>query len=216
VGPLTPRRRARRPRLLLALRRRPRLRRVASVAVGVLVAALVHTTLSAATAERDRWERTAGVVVSAADLPAGHVLGAHDLEQRSLPVAAVPDGALASRPLGQALRHPVRRGEVLVEDRLAPGGLRGLAARLPAGHRAVALPADPSVTPPLEAGDRVDVLVSVDPTAVSGAPTFVLAPGVLVLDVGELAVTVAVPASDAPRVAFAAASGSIALALTAG
>jgi hypothetical protein len=80
----------------------------------------------------------------------------------------------------------------------------------------VALPADPSVTPPLEAGDRVDVLVSVDPTAVSGAPTFVLAPGALVLDVGELAVTVAVPASDAPRVAFAAASGSVALALTAG
>lgn len=215
MGPLTRRRRARRPRLLLALRRRPRLRRLASVAAGLLAAGLVHTTLSGAAAERDRWER-AGVVVSAADLPAGHRLGPDDVEERSLPLVAVPDGAVDAAPVGQVLRHPVRRGEVLVQDRLAPAGLRGVAARLPDGHRAVALPADPSVTPPLEPGDRVDVLVSVDPTAVSGAPTFVLAPGALVLDVGELAVTVAVPATDAPRVAFAAATGSVALALLAG
>jgi len=56
--------------------------------------------------------------------------------------------------------------------------------------------------PPLGVGDRVDLL----------APD-VVAAGALVVDVGEEAVTVAVPAEDADDVAAAVATSAVALAL---
>jgi hypothetical protein len=58
------------------------------------------------------------------------------------------------------------------------------------------------------------VLVTIEP-GLSGAsvPTVTVARGALVVDVADDAVTVAVPASDAPRVAFAVGQGVVALAL---
>ena len=73
-------------------------------------------------------------------------------------------------------------------------------------------------TPPLRLGDRVDVLATfdvLDPTDGSGGaePTGAVADGALVVDVSDDAVTVAVPATDAARVAFAVARGTVTLAL---
>lgn len=76
-----------------------------------------------------------------------------------------------------------------------------MAALVPAGGRAVAVPVADAL-PPLRRGDRVDVL----------APSVVAADAV-VLDVGETVVTVAVVAADAPRVADALARGPVTLAL---
>ncbi|MBA2282806.1 MAG: hypothetical protein H0W25_16485, partial [Acidimicrobiia bacterium] len=45
------------------------------------------------------------------------------------------------------------------------------------------------------------------------APTGVVAHAATVVDVGDRAVTVAVPEADAPRLAFAAARGTVTLAL---
>src|SRR3546814_13349083 len=95
-------------------------------------------------------------------------------------------------PDGQVLRSAVYEGEVLVGERLAPVGVHGLAATLPTGTRAVAIPVEPGLAPPLQVGDVVDVLVALAPeSAGSGPPGFVLAPSVLVVDVGAHAVAVA-------------------------
>jgi hypothetical protein len=62
--------------------------------------------------------------------------------------------------------------------------------------------------PPVEPGDRVDVLVTV-----GDAPTVTVASRAVVVDVTEDAVTVAVPTDRAPRVAFGAVAGAVTLAL---
>ncbi|MDP9389783.1 MAG: hypothetical protein M3Q48_18175, partial [Actinomycetota bacterium] len=75
----------------------------------------------------------------------------------------------------------------------------------------------------LRPGQRVDVLATFDTgegagegdgEGDGGPPTFPVAQGALVLDVGEEWVTVGVEAGEAPRVAFAVARGTVALALT--
>ena len=78
----------------------------------------------------------------------------------------------------------------------------------------MAVPVEAGTTPPLVVGDRVDVLVAVAPEAAGGgAPGFVLAEAVLVVDVAEQAVTVAVPRDVAPRLAVAFGHGAVSLAL---
>jgi Flp pilus assembly protein CpaB len=104
---------------------------------------------------------------------------------------------------------PLARGEVVTAGRVAPAGVGGLAALLPDGARALAVPIGPG-TPPLRRGDRVDVLATFE----GDEPTFAVASGAAVLAVTrDKAVTVAVTADEAPRVAFALAQGAITLAL---
>jgi hypothetical protein len=88
-----------------------------------------------------------------------------------------------------------------------------VAALLPEGARAVAVPAEASAVPPLEVGHRVDVLAvgAADGRAVAS----VLAASALVVDVGEHAVTVAVDPGAVPRIAAALAAGAVTLALVA-
>ena len=109
----------------------------------------------------------------------------------------------------------------MVAARVAPDGLAGVAALVPAGWRAVAVP---SAGGGLGAdarrcavGDRVDVLATFDvldptdgraPSRPAPSPT---APSSSTS--ATTAVTVAVPAADAARVAFAAARGTVTLAL---
>jgi Flp pilus assembly protein CpaB len=121
------------------------------------------------------------------------------------PEAVVPAGALVDSPVGQVATATLVPGEAVVAARVAPDGVRGPAALLAPGHRAVAVPTAPG-TPPLAVGDRIDV-VSVD-----GDPS-VVATDAVVVDVGDHAVTVGVPPGDAPAAAAAAASGAVALTL---
>jgi Flp pilus assembly protein CpaB len=108
-------------------------------------------------------------------------------------------------------------GEVLRAERLAPAGLSAVAARLPRGTRAMAVPVEPGSVPDLVLGDRVDVLVALAPEASGGGPPgFALATDVLVVAVDDAAVTIAVPADTAPRLAVAFGTGAVTLALTGG
>jgi hypothetical protein len=109
-----------------------------------------------------------------------------------------------------------------VAERLAPQGLTGVAALVPAGHRAVAVPIGPLAAPPLTIGDLVDVLAVV-PVAAEAAgaprvqsgdePSFPLVEAALVVDVGEQSIAIAVPDADAPRMAWVLTNGSVVLAL---
>jgi Flp pilus assembly protein CpaB len=129
----------------------------------------------------------------------------------------VVDGALTSVPADARLAEAVYAGEVVHEGRLARAGLSAVAARLPPGTRAMAVPLDPGTTPPLAVGDHADVVVALAPEAAGGGPPgFTLAPRALVVDVTDTAVTLAIPEDAAPRLAVAFGAGAVTLALRSG
>jgi len=203
-----------RSRLGLHLRRHPRLWWV--VVLGCALAAGTITSSLAARADRAQaaWGDTAPVLVARHHLDAGEPVRPRDVEVVERPLATVPDDALHALPDDAVARTPVFTGEVLVQGRLAPSGLRGVAAALPPGTRAVAIPRDPSTAPPVRVGDRVDVLVALPPEAAGGGPPgFAVATDALVVAVEDAAITVAVERAAAPRVAVALGQGAVTLSL---
>jgi Flp pilus assembly protein CpaB len=203
-----------RPSLALALRRRPRLRWAVVAAGAAVVGLLVSGAVSRAERARAAWGRTQTVLVATRDLAAGHELEPGDTDARTVPVAAAPEGAVASVDPGRAVRMPVLAGEVLVRRRLAGAGATGVAALLPHGSRAVAIPIEPGTAPPLRVGQRVDV-VAVAAGPDGSVPGFVLARAAPVVDVREEAASVAVDPDVVPRIAVALAEGAVSLALVA-
>lgn len=177
---------------------------VLAVTVGLLIAAQVH----GLDAQRRRWGTPMPVVVAARALPAGHALTAGDLVLATRPAPLVPRGALTEVPDTGTLTAGVDAGEVLTSARLAPGGLGPVAALVPAGRRAVAVPVDPGATLRVTTGDRVDLLAPAD-----GFDAVTVATDAPVVDTGEGTVAVAVRATEAPRVAAALASGPVVVAL---
>jgi Flp pilus assembly protein CpaB len=178
---------------------------------------VVLTTMQGADARRAAWGRSTTVLVAVHDLQPGDPLDASTTRPEARPEPLVADGALRELPDRARVAEAVYAGEVIRAERLAPGETSRVAARLPPGTLAVAIPLDPGRAPPLEAGDRVDVLVAVSPEAAgSGPPGFALAEAALVVDVDDAAATVAVPRDLAPRLAAAFGQGAVTLALVAG
>lgn len=171
------------------------------LAVAAGAGSVVSEVVDRATASARQLGETASVPVAARDVSMGTVLSDDDVAWRRLPVGVLPVGPLAEVPVGRTALVPLVPGEPLLASKLAPDGVHGVAALVPAGARAVAVPVGDAM-PPLQRGDRVDVL----------APSVVAADAV-VLDVGDTVVTVAVVADDAPRVADALARGPVTLAL---
>jgi Flp pilus assembly protein CpaB len=212
------------PRPRLALRRRwrrarrsPALWWSAAAATAAAAALQVSSLDGRATARREAWGESEPVVVATHDLEAGAVIGPGDVTVEQWPHAVVPSGAITEVPTGQVVIAAVVDGEAVIDRRLAPEGLRGVAALVPDHHRAIAVPSSAAGfgtdAPPLSAGDRVDVLATFDVVDGDAPPTAPVAEAALVVDVGEGTVTVAVPVADAPRVAFAVARGTVTLAL---
>lgn len=107
------------------------------------------------------------VWAAAHDLSGGRPLAGSDLVRVSLPIAAVPAGALraGTRIVGRLLAAPVRRGEALTDVRiLGPSLLAALPdpnlvaipIRVADGYAAAAV---------VKPGDVVNVLETVDPSA---------------------------------------------------
>jgi Flp pilus assembly protein CpaB len=188
----------------------------ALAAIGSVVgAAHLAAADAAADAERDAWGRSVPVAIATHDLGPGSVVHPDDATVEQRPAAVVPDGALDAVPVGDVVTAPVLAGEALVAGRVGGDGLSVVAARVPAGHRAVAIPIDrPGSAPPLRPGDLVDVLATFDVLdPADTAPTGVVASAAVVVAVDDSTVTVAVPADDVDRVAFAVARGTVTLAL---
>jgi pilus assembly protein CpaB len=162
---------------------------------------------------------TVPVVVAAADLPAGAVLGTGDLVVARLPADAAPAGVVTDPPqlAGAVLASPLRTGEPVTDVRVVGPGLW---SAVPAGQ--VAAPvrlADLAVATLLRAGDRVDVLA-----AGEGPDAQVVAAGALVLtapsppaEEGAPApdglLVLAVPPDTAGRLAVSAASATLTVTL---
>ncbi|HEX8002054.1 MAG TPA: Flp pilus assembly protein CpaB [Mycobacteriales bacterium] len=163
------------------------------------------------------------VLAAARDLAPGVALAIEDLRPVSLPLTAVPEGALrpGAAVLGRVVAGPVRRGEPLTDVRLVGPSL------LAAVPGAVAVPvrfADPGAVAVLRPGDRVDVLAT--PASARDAPhpgpARVVAANVVVLAVtaaGEAGlgdgalVVVACPPDVARALAAAAATERLSPAL---
>lgn len=222
--PARPRRPAhRRPRVWpRALRRLGRRFRTAAVVLAFGVA--VTTTMSTGEHGSEGFAGPARVVlVATRDLPIGTVLAAGDLERRSLPEDAVPAAAVATATspealLGRTVVAPIVIGEALVVARLAPEGLHGLAARVPAHRAALAIPIDER-TPPLDVGQQVDLYTGADdpgtgnPSASGASAAHLVSRGDLVVDVNDHTATIAVDPDDTAAVASALAAGTVIVAI---
>ena len=202
------------PRVALALRRRPRVRLALVAVLALVVAVLVQRTVAGADAVRAAWGPRARVVVATRDLAPGHVVTAGEVREVSLPPAAVPPEALDRVAPGRVVRSLVLEGEVIVRRRLSAAGVDGIAALLPDGTRAVAVPVEAGTAPPLEVGQTVDLVAVVAGDGLI-PQAGVLAAAAPVVHVGDHAVTVALDAEVVPRVAAALAAGAVTLVLVA-
>jgi hypothetical protein len=86
--------------------------------------------------------RTRAVVVARHDLERGAVIGDDDVVVRRLPLDAVPDSALEQAPTGRTVTETIVGGEVVSSTRVAPDGVDGLAALVPVGRLAIAIPVE--------------------------------------------------------------------------
>ena len=180
-----------------------------------LLAGLTAAAVLRAGAAAEGWGPTVPVVVMARPVEPGSVVAAADVRVVEWPARVAPGEALrsAAEAVGRVAVVSLAPGEPVVRRRLAPDGLVGVAALVPPGYRAVALPVDgPALA--LRVGDRVDVLATFE-----SEPTVVVVesvPVVAVADPAEAdgAVTVAVPASTLPRLAYATTRATLTIALS--
>jgi len=192
--------------------RPPPLRAVLAVALALTCGVLVLRATGRAEATVDRYGSHTTAWVVRADLEPGDVIGDGDVDAEPRPSSFVPSGAVDADPRGRRVAGALGRGEVVVEHRLAGGDRRGAAALVPAGWRAVAVPALEAALP-VEVGQRVDVLAALDPTGTGSVGDVVAEDGVVVHVADDDTVTVAVTPSQATRVVTALATGLVALAL---
>lgn len=185
-----------------------------------VLAALTAMLVSRLSAEAGDLARRYGplrpVLVASREVPAGAVVEDADLAVRELPASFLAQGVM-SEPAQAAGRTALSRlepGQTILAGHLAPDGIQGISALLPAGTRAVAVPHG-GATPPVEVGDVVDVLVTLDSALTGGGdPTFPVAVAAPVLAAGENLATVAVDPDAAVTIAFAVVHGSVTLAVS--
>ena len=199
----------------LALRRRPLVYWALTGVLALATALVVGGMVARADRAAARYGDPQPVLVATVDIAAGDPVTEAAVEIQTIPGSLVPDGAMAAVPDGRVALATIYAGEPVVEARIAPDGLRGVAALLPADSRALAVPTGPGSLR-LAVGDTVDVMVTTGPALVEGTGTTgdTVASGALVVDVADETVTVAVDESDAPDVAAARTQGTVTLALS--
>jgi Flp pilus assembly protein CpaB len=204
---------------------------IGAVVVAIITAAIVATDLAALHRRASGLGPPRPVAAAVRDLPVGTTLDDDDVSARSVHRSQLPAGAMSpAEARGRVVAVPVVRGAFVVARNLAPRRRTGLDGAIPPGMRAVRIVVRDALRPPV--GGSVDVLVTFEPgsNSVSGAaPTVVAARGALVLGTddapaafetsggqrttGGLGVTLLVMEDDAPRLAFAAATGVVTIAL---
>ena len=194
----------------LALRRRPILYWAATAVVATVCAVTVGGLTARAEQAAARYGGLRAVAIVVHPLSVGDEVGEGDVTVQRVPRAFVPEGALSAAPIGRTVLAPLYQGEAAIAERLAPDGLHGVAALLPEGALAMAVPSGPTALR-LAVGDVVDVLA----TAGDGS-TRVVADEALVVDVSGETVTVAVEQREGPLVATALTQATVNLALTSG
>ncbi len=184
-----------------------------AVSLALLTGLTVARLLAEASSRAEQLGGLREVRVAARRVGVGHRLTADDVAVRRLPAAVLPEGPVAASPAGHTVLVPLAPGEVILEAKLAPWGVEGVAALVPPGRRALAVPAARGGLA-LRRGNHVDVLATFDTTDGQTEPTFAVASSAQVLDVAEESVTLAVSPEEAARVALATSRGTVTLAAT--
>ena len=129
---------------------------------GMVVARSVRTTGSLAA----HYGPLRPVAVATHRLDPGAEVGPGDIVVRQVPGSLAPAGSMASADtaVGRTVVVPLFAGLPVMEGHLAASGLKGVAALLPPGTRAVAVP-NGGAPLPLVAGDHIDVLATFDPSS---------------------------------------------------
>lgn len=219
-----------------------RKRRSATWGVTFIVVALLAATGTALLLTRYMDARVAAarvptseVVVAQVDIPVAMPIKAEWLSVVAWPSTARPEGALADPApvVGQVAIVPITRGEAVLPTKLATAGARsGLATLLPAGMRAAAVRVDDvvGVAGFLHPGDRVDVIVTMQPRDQAPYTSKIVLQNVKVLAVGKdlelrgkdaekanpvTVATLMVTGDESERLALAASKGQILLTLRA-
>lgn len=204
----------------LRLRRRELVWWLTAIGLAVVSVAAVSGGLGRADAAGHRWGPTRAVLVATRPIEVGHHVVAADIELDEWPAGLVPPDAVVGAGEGRVAVAAIGAGEVLVERRLAPNGLRGAAALLPPATRALAIPTLAGGLA-LEPGDLVDILSITDPYSLdlapnapaSGPATETVSHATSVVAVSDDSITVAVPTADVGDVAAALSHGVVTLAL---
>ncbi len=192
-------------------RRAARSRLAGVVVAGVVMLVVVHH-VRAADSTLAEWGDTSSVLVLRTDLPAGSRVSPGDVRLRTWPRSLVPDGALQEVD-DRRVTTDVRRGEVLVEHRLAPPHRGELAAMLDQGEVAVRVPV---AAPPhgVAPGDRVDVMAPLGgplPDSIDTLQVGTVATDARVLRVEDSSVVLAVRRAQSAATTGAALGGLVAL-----
>ena len=201
---------------------------IAGIVIALLAGIGTFTWLQKRTAVQTQAVVTRPVVVAGSDLSWGTVLNASQVKSVDFLKTSMPPGCFLkpSDVQGRTLIRPIRAGEPLFESHLAPATVEvgGVSAIISPNKRAMAVRVDKviGVSGFVNPGSHVDVLVTVD------SMTKTVLENVLVLTVGsemsrtgqqqEKAVpvdviTMEVTSDEAEKLAMAAASGKIMLAL---
>jgi Flp pilus assembly protein CpaB len=209
------------------LRRSPRaaLLWAAAAVVALATAASVAQVLVSLRHQDEAYGRVHAVVVTTRDLMLGHRVTPGDLGARHRRGERDEPGALtvARDAVGRVVAVPLLRGAVVTRRHLADPGRAGGAGPVPPGRRAMRVTVEDGVRP--RPGDPVDLYATFDPQTVGTdvEPTLTIARAVPVLAVDRdagtdrgratVGVTVLVDADAAKRLAFASATGTIAIAI---
>jgi len=204
-----------------ALPRRAILWWLGFAALATLTGFSVRSALGRAEATEARWGPSRTVLVAThAIAPGGSIDRAHATRRRR-PKETVPSDALSVLPHGRVAVAAISAGEVVLASRVSGERSAGLAARLPAGTRALMVPLELAGLP-VRVGDRVDLLATGGGGPAGDLPVGdevreperPVAEHALVVAVQPEALVVAVPRSDAPDVAAALGQGPVVPALT--
>lgn len=180
--------------------------------LALLTASVVSGAIGNARSLAARYGPLRPLVVAARPVERGTALAADDVAVREVPASYLPEGS-SGEPgpiVGRVVVVPLQAGEAVLPGHLAPDGLSAVTALVPAGRRAVSVPAGSSA-PPLHRGDTVDLLATLEDQA-----TLAVAVDAPVLDVASDSATVAVTPAEAKAVALALSQGAVTVALTPG
>lgn len=191
---------------------RPPARLVVAVLLALTCGAVVLRLTERAEAVTERFGASTSAWVAREALAPGDRIGDGDVAREVRPAAFVPGGSADTDPTGRRVVQAVAPGEVIGEHRLAGGDRRGVAALVPDGWRAIAVPVLDAALP-VEVGQRVDVLAADDGGDRGPTGAVVAEDGIVVHVAEDATVTVAVAGADAVRVVAALAAGYVSLAL---
>ena len=181
--------------------------------VGLLLVVTVVAVSRQADRQRqltDTYGELREVPVAVAVIRPGEPLDAAAVRWEQRPAAGVPPGTVTGLAEGALAAAAIYPGEVIHRERVAGSG-GGLSSRLAPGTAAVTVPASYGL-PPLQPGDRVNLIAVVDSFASDTAPEArTVARHATVLELDEDAVTVAVATAEMEPTVAALVWGTVAV-----